>query len=132
MRYIPKTPDDVRLMLREIGVDSAEELFKDIPKDLYLKGYFRVDRKDLVSSQLSLIFSRELLRKSRKFRPLLKLLEKELTSLSFDFQLSGNLHAMNFQWLDSEIKQTIQEKMPDFFERRIERGIDAMIEAAPQ
>ena len=36
MRYIPKTPDDVKVMLREIGVNSMEELFKDIPKSVLL------------------------------------------------------------------------------------------------
>ncbi len=37
MRYIPKTPDDVKLMLKEAGVSSPEDLFKDIPESVRLK-----------------------------------------------------------------------------------------------
>ena len=37
MRYIPKTPDDVKQMLNTIGADSTEDLFKDIPKEALLK-----------------------------------------------------------------------------------------------
>ena len=44
MSYIPKTPDDVKVMLREIGVNSMEELFKDIPKSVLLKEALRLPK----------------------------------------------------------------------------------------
>ncbi len=37
MNYIPNTDEQKKEMLRAIGISSTEELFKDIPKDLYLK-----------------------------------------------------------------------------------------------
>ncbi|MBI5184092.1 MAG: aminomethyl-transferring glycine dehydrogenase subunit GcvPA [Nitrospinae bacterium] len=37
MRYIPNTENDCREMLKEIGVDSHEELFSSIPEGLRLK-----------------------------------------------------------------------------------------------
>ena len=49
-------------------------------------------------------------------------------NLGFDFQLSGNLSTMNFQWLPSEVKEKIQMRIPDFVERMIERNVDALME----
>jgi glycine dehydrogenase subunit 1 len=36
MRYIPHTPEDIQAMLAVIGVDSIDELFRQIPADLQL------------------------------------------------------------------------------------------------
>ncbi|MCR4336959.1 MAG: hypothetical protein NUV91_04050, partial [Candidatus Omnitrophica bacterium] len=96
--------------------------------DLGVDGYFYVDKNSLVSSQLSLIFGRDLLKKSLRFRPILGMFEKDVSSLEFKFQLSGNFHQMNFQWLPSESKKRIQERIPDFIERIIESRIDSMIQ----
>lgn len=38
MDYIPHTPDQIRAMLDEIGVDSIDALFEDIPRELCIKG----------------------------------------------------------------------------------------------
>ena len=32
--YIPHTPEDEKIMLDSIGVDSVDDLFADIPKDI--------------------------------------------------------------------------------------------------
>ena len=96
-------------------------------KDVGAHGYFMINRDELVSSKLSLNFSRGLLHKSPKFRPILKLFRRNVPSLIFDFQLSGNQHAMNFQWLQSDFKQKIQRRIPDFIERQIEGNIDKML-----
>ena len=37
MRYIPNSPQERSEMLREIGLDSSEELFRSIPEDIRLK-----------------------------------------------------------------------------------------------
>lgn len=37
MRYIPNSPDERQEMLREVGLDSAEQLFDSIPADLRLR-----------------------------------------------------------------------------------------------
>ena len=38
MEYIPHTPEDIRRMLRTIGVPSVEDLFRDIPEEIR-RGY---------------------------------------------------------------------------------------------
>lgn len=38
MRYIPSTEEQLKEMLREIGVSSFEELIDSIPKEVRLKG----------------------------------------------------------------------------------------------
>jgi len=98
-------------------------------KDVNLNGYFSLGHNDLVSSKISLFFSRELLQKSAKFRPLLNLLGKDFNNLVFDFQLSGNLHRMNFQWLQSDFKRKIQASIPHFIERKIDRDVEKIIES---
>src|SRR6202789_1795783 len=42
MAYIANTPDDTRLMLSAIGLDSLDQLFDLIPPDLRLKTSLRV------------------------------------------------------------------------------------------
>lgn len=106
--------------LHEISLES---------KDTNLNGYFSIRENDLVSSKLSLGFTKDLMQKSAKFTPLLKLLKKDFAFLNFDFQLSGNLHAMNFQWLESDFKRNIQDLIPNFIQRRLERGVEDIIES---
>lgn len=92
-------------------------------KDVELTGYFNLDQNQIVSSKLTLSFAKQMLSESPKFRPILKVFEED-PALTFDFQLSGNQEAVNFQWLDSECKQKIQSYIPDFIEHRIEKNID--------
>jgi glycine dehydrogenase subunit 1 len=42
MAYIANTPDDVRVMLGAIGLDSLDQLFDMIPEDYRLKGPLRI------------------------------------------------------------------------------------------
>lgn len=97
-----------------------------VSDDIKVGGSFAVDRDKLVSSKLSLMFSRDLLETSFKFRPILARQNEE--NFGFDFQLSGRQQAMNFQWLDSVLKQNIQSWIPNFIERRIERNIDESLQ----
>src|SRR6056297_1891713 len=41
--YLPHTDQEIKEMLAEIGVDSIEELFKDIPKELMLDRELKID-----------------------------------------------------------------------------------------
>lgn len=107
--------------LREIKLNA---------QDVNLSGYFNLGADNLVSSKLSLSLSRELLKGSAKFAPLLKLSDSGLDFLSFNFQLSGVLDAMNFQWLDSDLKKDVQGAIPGFIERKIERGVENIIDSA--
>lgn len=125
--------------LRKVNFDMASATFfvnlenfgiKDIQlesPDVRLKGYFSIDKNELVSSKVSLFFSRNLLRESVKFQPILKMFEQDIRLFNFDFQLSGDQDAMNFQWLDSDVKRRIRSRIPDFVERKIERSIEQMI-----
>lgn len=96
--------------------------------DINVEGYFNIDKDNLVSSQLSLAFSKKLLAESPKFRPILKIFGDDIPAVVFNFQLSGPQDSMSFQWLPSEHKRMIQERIPDFIERIIQRNIDRMIE----
>jgi hypothetical protein len=111
-------------------VDAKKSGIYDInldSKDVKAQGFFAVERSKLVSSKLSVSFSRDLLETSPKFRPILQRFPQE-NAFGFDFQLSGRQEAMNFQWLDSELKQKIQAWIPNFIERHIERNIDKSLE----
>ncbi len=44
MRYVPKTKEDAQAMLKEIGVKSTDELFSDIPRNLFLRQKLNVPR----------------------------------------------------------------------------------------
>lgn len=41
-KYLPQTPDDIRLMLDAIGVNSVDDLYADIPGELKLKGDYNI------------------------------------------------------------------------------------------
>ncbi len=92
-----------------------------------IRGDFAIDKSSLVTSYLTLAFSKELLGESAKFRPILKIFGEDIPMVVFDFQLSGRQEAMNFQWLPSAHKSMIQQRIPNFIERIIERNIDEMM-----
>lgn len=98
-----------------------------ISEDVKLNGYFNLNRNDLVSSKISLGFSRKLLQQSKKLTPLLKLLGQEFKDIIFDFQLSGDVHRMNFQWLESDFKRRLQAAIPDFIKRGMDRNVENII-----
>ena len=93
-------------------------------KDVILKGHFNVGADNLVSSILSLGLSKETLQTSSKFRPLLRLIEKDVTFLNFEFQLSGLFSSMNFKWLESNFKQKLQQLLPHRLEKQLQEEIE--------
>ncbi|MCK5083410.1 MAG: hypothetical protein KAR31_10925, partial [Candidatus Omnitrophica bacterium] len=118
----------------QFSIDKEHIQLHDIrlaTENVRITGYFDIDNKNLVSSKLFLALSRDLLDRSLKFKPVLKMFEDDDSHLDFDFQLSGNMNAMNFQWLPSEDKRKIQTRIPDFIERLIERDVDAMMDPNP-
>ena len=98
-------------------------------EDLTLNGYFSIYENDLVSSRLSLSLSRGLLETSPKLKSLLALLEEDFSYLSFDFQLSGLMQAMNFKWLDSDFKRKLRESIPGFVQKGMEEKVEGIIES---
>ncbi len=103
---------------------------KLVSKNLQMQGYFKIRKNNRVSSALSVNLSRNLMAESPRLKPLLARLKNRRT-FPFDFQLSGRLEKMNFQWKDSELKREIQAKIPNFIERRIERKIENNLESKP-
>lgn len=101
-------------------------------QDVDLNGYFKLGMNDLVSSKISLSLTRKLLSESPKFTRLLRIVSEESEALTFKFQLSGNLHGMNFKWLKSDLKKELQDSIPNFIERKIERDVEEAIEAVSQ
>jgi len=98
--------------------------------NINISGDFAIDKNSLVTSYLSLAFSKGLLDESAKFRPILKIFGDDIPMVVFDFQLAGRQEAMNFQWMPSPHKNMIQERIPNFVERIIERRIDEMMAPA--
>lgn len=119
----------------QFTVNEEHVLLHDVrlrTDNVHIGGYYKLDSQNLVASELSLELSRALLNESPKFKPLLKTYKKEDAHLNFDFRLSGNIGAVNFQWLPSEVKRQIQGQIPDFIERKIEQNIDEMMAPAPK
>jgi len=100
--------------------------------DVKIEGYFRLKENDLVSSKMFLSLRSNLLQKSPRFTPLLRLINAKQELIKFNFQLSGNLHGMNFQWLKSGFKDDLQKAIPNFakrgFEEKIEKVIGSILE----
>ena len=92
--------------------------------NLFLGGSFHLGTNDMVTSRLSLTFTKELMERSAKLRPLLRLVGKDISTLTFDFRLSGNLHNMNFLWLESDFKKKLRGSIPGFLERALEKQIE--------
>jgi len=99
--------------------------------DVRIRGYYDINNQNLVSSKLTVALSQGLLRQSPKFKPVLTIFEGNKDFLNFEFQLSGYTGAVNFQWMPSDVKRKIQERIPDFVERLIEKNIDEMMEPVP-
>ena len=45
MRYLPKSPADRAAMLKEIGVESIDDLFSTVPAEYRLTGDMNVPRQ---------------------------------------------------------------------------------------
>lgn len=105
---------------------SLEDMYLDSDK-VKLDGYFKLGESDLVASKISLSLRRSLMQESPKFTPLLKLVGSGLDFLNFKFQLSGNLHAMNFQWQKSDFKDEVQRAIPDFVKKGLEKQTENII-----
>jgi len=98
-------------------------------ENVKIKGYFKLKNGDMVDSKIFLSLRRELLGKSPKFTSLLKLLDAKQEMVKFNFQLSGNLHGMNFRWLESDFKDELQKAIPDFAKRGFEEKVGKIIES---
>ncbi len=89
-----------------------------------LNGFFHLDDDDLVSSQVSASFSKKLLSESPIGRDIIGLVRGAWT-LPFEFDLSGNVYRMNFQWNNSPLKDKVHQHLFSFVERMIDRRMDA-------
>jgi hypothetical protein len=76
-----------------------------------------------------LTLSDKLLDSSPKFQRLLRLIGSDLSTVSFDFQMSGLYENMNFKWLDSEFKNGLKKLLPQGMEQKIEAEIESVIES---
>ena len=110
------------------NVSSLNNINLESP-EVALKGYFTLNENDLVFSWLSLTMSRKLLSTSPKFKALLKMINKDVRLIPFDFRLSGLHNTMNFQWLNSEFKRKIRKAIPDFIEKIIQKRLEDSIKA---
>jgi len=110
--------------------NNSEMDFQDVAfqsEDVKANGYFRLGQKDLVASKFSLAFTRGLMKHSDSFKPVLKRLDENKSIFKFDFQLSGKLEAINFEWSPSELKSEIANIIPGFMQRKLERSVEQLI-----
>jgi hypothetical protein len=111
----------------QFKINGKSRMLKDLKlktKDFDLSGNFYLDEDDLVSSQGAVRFSEKLLNESDIGRHIIGLVRGAWT-LPFEFHLSGNVHRMNFQWDNSPLKDKVRQHMFLFFERIIDRRMDA-------
>ena len=101
--------------LQEITLDSAPAK---------ISGSVRLEKSEWLSGKLTLIVPVKVLAESRKFQKLISLLRGELDQLEFSFQLSGLYKTPNFKWQQSVFKQKLQERLPGFVARGIERKVE--------
>jgi hypothetical protein len=99
---------------------------------LTMAGAFHLGNNNMVASKLALTCNRGLLERSAKFKPLMGLVGKDVNALTFEFRLSGNLHQMNFLWLESDFKRKLRDAIPGFLERSVERKIEESLENLEQ
>jgi len=108
-------------------LDENSKMLDDLRLDtdgVSLNGFFHLDADNLVSSQVSIRFSKILLGESPIGRHIMGLVHGAWT-LPFDFSLSGNVYRMNFQWDKSPLKDRVRQHLFSFFERMIDRRMDA-------
>ena len=101
---------------------SVEDL-KLHSDDLDLKGFFRKDINDLVSSRISILFSQKIMNESPIGQKVMRLVP-QAWSMPFEFHLSGDMNRMNFQWDDSLLKRKVESRLPNFIERSIEHNMN--------
>lgn len=80
-----------------------------------------------VNGTLALLLNRQMLEQSPKFRPILRIVGKKKPALNFVFRLSGQPRALNFFWLQSDFKKELQNAIPGFIERKIQRNVERMV-----
>ncbi len=115
---------DLSSHFKIIGKSKMLDDLKLNTDDFDFSGFFHIDADDLVSSQGSVRFSKELLSESPIGRKIIGLVRGAWT-LPFEFRLSGNLYRMNFQWNKSPLKDKVRQHLFSFFERIIEQRMDA-------
>ncbi|MBF0504825.1 MAG: hypothetical protein HQL14_06955 [Candidatus Omnitrophica bacterium] len=98
--------------------------FKLHTDDLDLSGFFYLDAQDLVSSRISVRFSKTLLGQSPIGRNLMGLV-REAWALPFEFKLSGNIYKMNFQWDKSPLKDKVRQHIFPFMEKIIDQQVES-------
>jgi hypothetical protein len=109
--------------------DSDDVEFKKFFVDsdkVKLRGNFNL-KSGLISSKVSAVFSRQFLKDSKKLRPLVAILGKNMPLIDFDFQLSGAPDAVNFKWLNSDFKERLYSKIPGFVRGSVEKDIENVL-----
>ena len=114
-----------KFLLRNQKIDFQEISLKSA--DVNFDGYFKLGKNKLVSSEFSVMFARDLMLESRPLKPVLVRIQPDVDPLQFDFELSGKLDSVNFQWSSSDLKEEIEQIIPAFIQRKVEKGIEDAI-----
>lgn len=116
-------------------LDSGKELL--IIEDLRLNGRdanFYINKAQVrldgsIEGTLSAEFPRRVLSKSNKFRLLLFLIGEKSSKIVFDYKFGGFFDNPRLQWMESELKERIEDILTLGQKRRIESEIKRAIEA---
>jgi hypothetical protein len=114
---------DVSLRLKLNRQEAAIDNFKLRSNNINLHGSFRMDANNLVNSQMSILFPKDVLGESPIGQRVMRLVP-QAWQMPFEFHLSGDISKMNFQWDDSPLKRKIEQRLPHFVERTIEQRVD--------
>ena len=128
MRQIPFSHLTSQLTINAQGVSLGEVFFDSTP--LKISGFFDLKNQNLVNSHLNLQVDPGVFAGSPRLAPLFADSERYPAGVDFPFRLSGQLMAMNFQWMPSPAKSLIQDRMPNFIERRIDRNVEQLLDAS--
>lgn len=144
--YIKKAAADLDILaaivklpsLNNVDFDSIKAIFslsktaikveeiKLLSPDVICEAHWDTNSK--IDGLFRLKMAAELLKKSESFRKLINLAKINDPYIEFSFLLGGMPRAVRIMWLKGEFKDRIEQGLPDWIERRIEKDLNKMID----
>lgn len=122
---------DFEKLSSEISWDLRQWHFKRIAlsnAQVTLRGDVDIKSANMLNSHFTVSLSRQLVKNSRKFRRLLAMVDKKVDPLTLDFALAGTFNSLNIQWLESDLKKSIERRLPIFIENFIQDRIEESLQ----
>ena len=94
--------------------------------DIKINAFWSIDKK--IEGVLNAKISRALLNQVPQFQKLLSISKIDKPYIDFRFLLGGTPNTMRAMWMKGEFKEKLEEESPGWIKRRIEMGLDKMID----